>query len=190
MAAQALARALTLEPTAERSPHLTDDIRAAQRGDQRAFESLYRAHGGRVFALCVRLSGNRERAEVLTQDAFVRAWEMLPSFRGEAAFTTWMHRVTVNVVLRSLHNASIRSSREVADERLEEIAPSTHSSVSDSMDLEEAIAQLPEQARIVFVLHDVEGFTHEEIAEQLGIAAGTSKSQLHRARSLLREMLR
>jgi RNA polymerase sigma-70 factor (ECF subfamily) len=186
----AVAIALELRPTTAFNGHLTEEVLDAQRGDTKAFESLYRANAGRVFALCLRLAANRDRAELLTQDAFVRAWEQLHSFRGEAAFSTWMHRLTVNLVTRSLQTQQIRGTRESTREGFDELPASTHPVHAESIDLEKAIARLPEQARIVFVLHDVEGFRHEEIAEQLGVAVGTSKSQLHRARQLLREVLK
>src|SRR5881398_998874 len=141
----------------------SDLIQRAQQGDQAAFEALYRAHVGRVYALCLRLTADRARAEELTQDAFVRAWERLASFRGESAFSSWLYRLTVNVVFLGQR--------------------------AGQLDLERAIAALPPGAREVFVLHDVEGYRHHEIARLNGIAVGTSKAQLFRARRLLREAL-
>lgn len=164
-------------------------IRRARSGDSGAFESLYRSNVGRVYALCLRMTGDSERAERLTQDAFVTAWVKLSTFRGEAAFGSWLHRLTVNVVLQD------RRSRLRRRERIEEAAAEADSPVTRGVspgtriDLERAIAGLPERARLVFVLHDVEGYRHEEIAEMLGTAVGTSKAQLHRARRLLREMM-
>ncbi len=166
-----------------------DDAALAASGDRRAFERLYRQNVNRVFAVCVRMSGDRMRAEELTQDVFVRVWEKLPLFRGESAFSTWVHRLAVNVIL----NARKAEGRERArleadgDEMLEARGSSPHH--GDRMDLEKAIATLPPGARRVFVLHDVEGYKHEEIAEMLGVTAGGSKAQLHRARMLLREAL-
>jgi RNA polymerase sigma-70 factor (ECF subfamily) len=165
-----------------------DDVAAAARGDRRAFERVYREHADRVFALCVRMLGDRVAAEEATQDVFVRVWEKLPGFRGDAAFGTWLHRVAVNVVLTRRKSAGSRDGRIAEDDALEQ-APSRPEAVGDRLDLEGAIAALPRGARTVFVLHDVQGFTHEEIGEQLGISPGGSKAQLHRARMLLRAAL-
>lgn len=173
-------------------------IHRAQQGDQTAFATLYREHVGRVYALCLRLTADPARAEELTQDAFVRAWERLASFRGESAFASWLYRLTVNVVWLDLRTTRRRVARvfptddpatfERPGERAEE-----GSRLGDpglSLDLERAVAALPAGAREVFVLHDVEGYRHDEIAELTGIAVGTSKAQLFRARRLLREALR
>jgi RNA polymerase sigma-70 factor, ECF subfamily len=167
-----------------------EEVRAAQAGDLRAFEALYRANVGRVYALCLRLTGNRTDAEAATQDAFARAWERLGTFRGDSSFRTWMHHVAVNVVLLRHRETTRRLRRveNVADlERLDPVAPSVRH--DERLDLERAIATLPEGARIVFVLYEIEGFSHNEIAERLGLAENTSKAQLHRARSLLRRVL-
>lgn len=164
-------------------------LAAAQAGDPDAFGELYHAHVGRVFALCLRLAGDSQRAEELTQDVFVRAWERLTSYRGESAFSTWLHRLAVNVVLTDRRTAWRRGRRfELTDD------PSAFERAADrpegvAMDLEAAIARLPDGARTIFVLHDVEGFTHDEIADMTGLAAGTSKAQLFRARRLLRKWL-
>jgi RNA polymerase sigma-70 factor (ECF subfamily) len=188
------------------SAHPADALVArAAAGDRGAFEGLYREHVGRVFALCVRMSGDRVAAEELTQDVFVRAWEKLALFRGESAFSTWLHRLAVNVVLhrrkadgirRSRYTSSDEAAEDAGDGAIETAAAasvSPHRSGAagpgDRMDLEAAIAGLPPGARRVFVLHDVEGYKHEEIAGMLGITAGGSKAQLHRARLLLREAL-
>lgn len=164
-------------------------VRRASAGDAEAFGALYRAHAGRVYALCLRLEGDAARATELTQDVFVRAWERLGGFRGESAFGTWLHRLAVNVVLQD-RRAAWRRERRVqpveAPERLEAAAPA---SGAEPLDLERAIAALPPGARAVFVLHDVEGYGHAEIAAMTGIAEGTSKAQLFRARRLLREAL-
>jgi RNA polymerase sigma-70 factor (ECF subfamily) len=165
-----------------------DDVVAAAGGDRRAFERVYRAHVDRVFALAVRMLGDRVLAEEVTQDVFVRVWEKLPGFRGESAFGTWLHRVAVNVLLSRRKTGSIQQRRTADDEALD-LAPGRHDAVGERLDLEGAIAQLPNGARRVFVLHDVEGFTHEEIGDQLGITPGGSKAQLHRARMLLRAAL-
>jgi RNA polymerase sigma-70 factor (ECF subfamily) len=166
-----------------------DDVAAAAAGDRRAFERLYRVHLDRVFSLCARMLGDRTLAEEVTQDVFVRVWEKLPQFRAESAFGTWLHRVTVNVVLSHRKSAGIAQSRTVGDDSAIDAAPSRSVSVAERLDLDAAIAGLPRGARKVFVLHDVEGFTHEEIGSQLGITPGGSKAQLHRARLLLRAAL-
>lgn len=175
-------------PNREPSP-LPPDVTAAAAGDRVAFERLYRAHVARVHGLCLRLLGDRHAAEEATQDAFVRAWRMLPGFRGEAAFGTWLHRVAVSVVLSHRRAAAIRGARSGADDAAAERAPARPEPVGDRLDLDAAIARLPAGARAVFVLHDVEGFTHDEIGARLGITAGGSKAQLHRARMLLRAAL-
>lgn len=164
-------------------------MRRAQQHDMAAFEVLYREHVGRIFALCLRLTGARPAAEDLVQEVFVRAWRKLAAFRGESAFGTWLYRLAVNVVV-----SDRRSRPETAREVLTD-DPAAHESPSPSpapelgMDLERAIATLPDGARRVFVLHDMEGYRHEEIARLLGIAVGTSRAHLHRARALLREVL-
>ncbi len=171
-------------------PELTDLVRRAQDGDETAFRELYHEHAGRIYALCLRLTGDAAAAEERTQDAFVRAWERLATFRGESAFGTWLHRLTVNVVLME-RRGSRRRERRVApasDDPVFERAPAAPAG-ADRLDLERAIALLPAGAREVFVLFDVEGYSHEEIAGMCGIAIGTSKAQLFRARRLLREML-
>jgi len=171
-------------------PELTDLVRRAQDGDETAFRELYHEHAGRIYALCLRLTGDAAAAEERTQDAFVRAWERLATFRGESAFGTWLHRLTVNVVLME-RRGSRRRERRVApasDDPVFERAAAAPAG-ADRLDLERAIALLPAGAREVFVLFDVEGYSHEEIAGMCGIAIGTSKAQLFRARRLLREML-
>lgn len=168
-----------------------DLIARARAGDETAFEALYRAYVGRVYALCLRLEGDGRRAEELTQDVFVRVWQRLGSFRGEAAFGTWLHRLAVNLVLGERRTAWRQGLRVVAGgEQLNDApAPAAVDPPLDAMDLERAIACLPPGARQVFVLHDIEGYQHAEIAQLAGIAEGTSKAQLFRARRLLREAL-
>src|SRR5688572_25677309 len=166
-----------------------DDVAFAASGDRRAFERLYRENVNRVFAVCVRMSGDRMRAEELTQDVFVRVWEKLPLFRGESAFSTWVHRLAVNVILNARKTEGRERARQDPDGEDALELHGTPSHDGERMDLETAIATLPRGARRVFVLHDVEGYKHEEIAEMLGITAGGSKAQLHRARMLLREAL-
>lgn len=167
---------------------MNDTVTRAQQGDPSAFRELYDAHVGRVHALCLRLAGTREEAEEHTQDVFVRVWERLASFRGESAFSTWLHRLTVNEVLQSRRTAGRRSARVTLVDDPASLERVTQSP-APSPDLSHAIAALPEGARTVFVLHDVEGYQHEEIGRMLGIADGTSKAQLFRARRLLRERL-
>jgi RNA polymerase sigma-70 factor, ECF subfamily len=165
-------------------------VRQAQSGDLVAFERLYRDNERKVFGLCFRLSGGPELAEELTQEVFVRAWRKLASFRGESAFSSWLYPLTVNVALSERRSRRRRDARIVAteDPASLERAPRTPAPEA-GFDLEKAMAALPPGARAVFVLHDVEGRTHEEIGKLLGLAAGTSKAQLHRARRLLREAL-
>jgi len=166
-------------------------VKRAQRGDVRAFEALYRAHSKRVYALCRRLCGDVTLAEDLCQETFVRAWTGLASFRGKAAFGTWLHRVAVNTVLGHRRWSDSREDLRAEDlstvEAFSAAKPEGRS--SHSLDLERAIARLPQGARAVFILHDVEGYLHREISEMTGMAVGTSKAHLHRARRLLREAL-
>jgi RNA polymerase sigma-70 factor, ECF subfamily len=167
------------------------DVALAAGGDRQAFERLYREHANRVYSLCTRMTGSRIRGEELTQDVFVRTWEKLPQFRGESAFSTWLHRLAVNVVLNARKTEGKQTSRtedsDVEDDRRDQMSRAPM--LIERMDLAEAIAKLPGGARKIFVLHDVEGYKHEEIAEMLGITSGGSKAQLHRARLLLREAL-
>jgi len=165
-------------------------VNRAVGGDVDAFEKLYRSTVGRVFGLCLRMCGERSLAEELTQEAFVRAWQKLPSFRGDSAFSTWMHRLTVNVVLGHQRSTGRRQMREahVGEDWLGNGAV-TREHPGTAVDLDRAIATLPDRARTVFVLHDVEGYKHSEIAQATGMAVGTSKAQLSRARRLLRKVL-
>jgi RNA polymerase sigma-70 factor, ECF subfamily len=174
---------VTVEPT----------VLAARAGDPDAFAALYDAHAPRVFALCLRMVGDRSAATDLLQDVFVRVWEQLGSFRGESSFSTWLHRLAVNVVLVDARGAARRRQRVAVEGDLRDALPDHGGRAPDvalQLDLERAIASLPAQARAVFVLHDVEGIPHEEIATQLGIATGTARAHLFRARRLLREILR
>lgn len=169
------------------------DVALAAAGDRRAFERLYRAHVNRVLSICTRMCGSRSRGEELTQDVFVRAWEKLPQFRGDAQFSTWIHRVAVNIALTDRKNEARNRKRMVEDESNEGETPLQKASVTpgwgDRMDITAAMESLPRGARQIFVLHDIEGYKHEEIAGMCGITAGGSKAQLHRARLLLREAL-
>jgi RNA polymerase sigma-70 factor (ECF subfamily) len=175
------------------SPDDAADVMLAAKGDRKAFERLYRLHVNRVFTLCTRMCGSRVRGEELTQDVFVRAWEKLPQFRGDAQFSTWIHRVAVNIVLTDRKNEARNRKRMVEEEPEREDTPLQKASVTpgygDRMDITAAMETLPAGAKQIFVLHDIEGYKHEEIAEMCGITAGGSKAQLHRARLLLREAL-
>jgi RNA polymerase sigma-70 factor (ECF subfamily) len=165
-------------------------VRRACAGDEAAFGELYHANAGRIYALCLRLEGDVARAEELTQDVFVRAWERLASYRGESAFSTWLHRLAVNVVLGDRRSAWRREQRvRLTDDPATLERPAMTSPPGARLDLDAAIAALPPGARAVFVLHDVEGYQHGEIAALTGVAEGTSKAQLFRARRLLREAL-
>ena len=150
---------------------------------------LYRENVGRVHALCLRMARDRSEADELTQETFVRVWERLGSFRGDSAFSTWLHRVTVNVVIAELRRRGRWRDRFTSAEAEDFGAAQPAFSAGGDLDLERAIARLSPQARLVFLLHDVEGYQHGEIAELLGLAVGTSKAHLHRARGLLREDL-
>ena len=163
-------------------------IRQAQRSDASAFESLYRLHVDKVYGLCLRMTGNASEAEDCTQEAFIQAWNKMLKFRGDSAFSTWLHRIAVNTVL-----GRIRKSKREQD-RLQAVsdvqpAPIATGDTGELRDLAKAVDRLPERARHVFVLHAVYGYSHDEAAEMLGIAAGTSKAQLHRARRLLAQQL-
>lgn len=169
---------------------MTDLVARACDGDEDAFGDLYRAHAGRIYALCLRLETDAARAEELTQDVFVHAWERLRTFRGESTFGTWLHRLAVNVVLTSRRSAWRRTRRVITaeDPAVFERAME-HPGPGLRLDLDQAIAALPAGARAIFVLHDVEGYQHGEIAALMGVAEGTSKTQLFRARRLLRKAL-
>ncbi len=166
-----------------------DLVRRARRGDARAFEAIYRGQVGRVYALCLRMVADPAQAEELTQEAFVRAWRKLGSFRGSSSLPTWLHRLTVNVVLDFLRSRQRWRSRFTDALPPEPSAPARRDP-AQVVDLERAIARLPPRARAVFVLHDVEGLRHREIARLLDISVGACKAHLHRARHRLREILR
>ncbi len=166
----------------------TADAALATAGDGRAFERLYRAHVARVHSLVRRMIGP-DHADDIAQDVFVRAWTKLSTFRGEAAFGTWLHRLAVNVILARRSTIGTERSRyDQGEDTLDEVA-GRPAVLELSLDFEEAMGRLPDGARQVFVLHDVEGYRHEEIADMLGIVPGTSKSQLHHARMALRKHL-
>ncbi len=166
--------------------------RSAAGGDAGAFEAIYRRHAGRVHGVIVRLVGAQGvRAEDLTQEAFVRAWQALPKFRFESAVSTWLHRLAVTTALMELRSRRGGPRFDEDEDAVDSlgIADSAGNGTALSMDLERAVATLPPRARAVLVLHDVEGWKHEEIANELGMAIGSSKAQLHRARRLLRACL-
>jgi RNA polymerase sigma-70 factor (ECF subfamily) len=169
-------------------------VRKAQHGDVQAFESLYRAHAPAVHALCRRMSGDDGEARDLVQDVFVRAWEKLGTFRGQSSLATWIHRLAVNVVLNHLRVTKRDSLRLIEDAGAPTDDTVFGSRSSDrqldaGMDIDWAVAQLPAGARVVFVLHDVHGYSHDEIAHMTGIAAGTARAQLWRARRALTKLL-
>ena len=166
-----------------------DDVALAAAGDTAAFERVYRAHVARVHGLARRMAGP-EAADELTQDVFVRAWQKLGTFRGDASFATWLHRLAVNVIIERFRSLGTQRDRFLADgEEMLERMSSPRPSGDFRMDFDSALARLPQAARNVFLLHDVEGYKHHEIGSLLGISAGTSKSQLHRARGLMRTHL-
>lgn len=176
-----------------------DAIRLAQEGNAEAFEFIYRLHSRRVYALCLRMVGNTAEAEDLAQEAFLQLFRKIQTFRGESAFSTWLHRLSVNVVLMKLRKKSLpETSLEEMTEPDEESSgprkdvgspdPTLVGSI-DRLNLERAVDQLPPGYKQVFVLHDVQGFEHNEIAKMMGCSIGNSKSQLHKARLRLRELL-
>jgi RNA polymerase sigma-70 factor, ECF subfamily len=191
-----LARQKPAEPVA-----LTEAtaIRLAQVGDAAAFEFLYQLHGRRVYALCLRMVSNPADAEDLAQEAFLQLFRKISTFRGESAFSTWLHRMTVNVVLMRLRKKSLPTDSldETIDPDAENSAPKRDvgapdlrlSGAVDRVNLERSIDKLPPGYRTVFVLHDVQGYEHNEIADIMGCSVGNSKSQLHKARTRLRELL-
>lgn len=175
--------AVTSDPSEQ-----TLDVRRAVAGDARAFERIYRSTVPRIHALARRMAGE-EVAEDLTQEVYLRAWTRLHTFRGDARFETWLHRLAVNLILTRRERLRRDAARNVTGESFLERVAGRVRSPGTRMDLEAAMGTLPDRARDVFLLHDVEGYKHEEIGEMLGINPGTSKSQLHRARMLLRRYL-
>lgn len=167
----------------------SDYVARAAGGDVRAFEQLYRTHLPRVHSLVRRMTGGGDTDE-LTQDVFVRVWQKLGSFRGDSAFTTWLHRLAVNVIIERFRTDATRRKRLHDGEDIFEVLAAPARLGDFSMDFEAAMLKLPDGARQIFVLHDVEGYKHHEIATLLEISAGTSKAQLHRARMMLRKHLR
>ena len=176
----------------------SESIRLAQQGDAAAFERLYRLHSRRVYALCLRMVGNTAEAEDLTQEAFLQLFRKISTFRGESAFSTWLHRLAVNVVLMRLRKKSgteasleeITEPDEEGSARRDFGTPDLRLSGSiDRVNLQRAVEQLPPGYKAIFVLHDVQGYEHNEIAGIMGCSVGNSKSQLHKARTRLRELL-
>lgn len=186
-------------PTEVRELGEAEAIRRAQQGDAEAFERIYRLHNRRVYALCLRMVGNTAEAEDLTQEAFMQLFRKIGTFRGESAFSTWLHRLAVNVVLMRLRKKTLtETSLEEVTEPDEDAGgprkdiggPDLRLSGSvDRVNLERAVEQLPPGYRSVFVLHDVQGYEHNEIATIMNCSIGNSKSQLHKARMRLRELL-
>jgi RNA polymerase sigma-70 factor (ECF subfamily) len=169
---------------------MEDLVLRAQQGDLAAFEQIYRDNVGRVFALCLRLAGSREQAEELTQETFIRAWKGLGTYRPGSRFRAWLRTVALNVFFSDRRSRRRRQRWETRPEDPDRWDPPARAAEPQTgLDLERAIARLPRGARQVFVLHDLEGLRHEEIGRRLGLSAGTSKAQLHRARKLLREVL-
>ena len=168
---------------------------AASKGDMVAFEEIYQRHHRRVYSICLRMLQNAYEAEDLTQDVFIQLYRKIGSFRGDSAFTTWLHRLTVNQVLMHFRKRNVKFEKtteegETPDQTVPGTADPDRMPIVDKIALENAIDQLPTGYKNVFVLHDVEGFEHEEVARILGCSVGTSKSQLHKARLKLRKLLK
>jgi len=167
---------------------VNDDVALAAAGDGSAFERLYRTHVARIHSLTRRMLGSHDADEV-TQDIFVRTWQKLGQFRGDSQFSTWLHRLAVNVVIERRRSFAIQRERMTDDPLALDMVTVAPARADLRVDFEAAIEQLPPGAREIFVLHDVEGYKHREIAAMLDITSGTSKRQLHRARMLLRKHL-
>jgi len=186
------------QPAATASPSKAELIARAQRGEEKAFEAIFHQHKQHVYSVCLRMTGNAAEAEELTQEAFLQAFRKIQTFRGESAFSTWLHRLSVNTVLMRLRKKTISetpleesANGEEFDEPQREFGapdPMLTGSI-DRMDLERALAQLAPGYKRAFVLHDVQGYQHNEIAAMLGLSIGGSKSQLHKARAKLRKLL-
>jgi RNA polymerase sigma-70 factor, ECF subfamily len=187
---------IAANPEAEIAPRSDHALAiAAGRGDMTAFEEIYERHHRRVYSLCLRMTQNVAEAEDLAQEAFIQLFRKIGSFRGESAFTTWLHRLTVNQVLMHFRKRSVKLERttEEGDIPVQVVRGTENPNkmpVIDRISLESALKELPPGYRSVFVLHDIEGHEHEEIAKMLGVAVGTSKSQLHKARMKLRRLLK
>lgn len=187
-----------IEKTENPAVFRSSDHELAQRaasGDMPAFEQIYQKHNRRVYSLCLRMTQNPPEAEDLTQEVFIQLFRKLGSFRGDSAFTTWLHRLTVNQVLMHFRKRSVRDEKTTEDgETPDQVLPGSENPLNmpivNRLALNKAIAQLPNGYRTVFILHDVEGYEHEEIGRILKVSIGTSKSQLHKARMKLRILLR
>ena len=188
----------TARKTQDTRPTEAEAIERAKQGDGEAFEILYNLHKRRVYSLCLRMTANTAEAEDLTQEAFLQLFRKISTFRGESAFSTWLHRMAVNVVLMRLRKkglpvVSLEETMETDDESARKepgaLDPSLAGSI-DRLQLQRAVGDLPPGYRSVFVLHDVEGYEHNEIAEMAGCSIGNSKSQLHKARVKLRDLLK
>ena len=179
---------VTLDAKRFAATGLDSDVALAARGDASAFERLYRAHVARIHSLARRMLGPLEADEV-TQDVFVRTWRKLNTFRGDAAFGTWLHRLAVNVVIERRRSFAVQRERMTDDPAALDRVTVAPVRGDLRVDFEQALAHLPAGAREIFVLHDVEGYKHREIASLLDITSGTSKRQLHRARMLMRKQL-
>ncbi len=187
------AQASSSPPITEATPDF-ELTQLAASGDLGAFEMLYKKYHRRTYSLCLRMTNNVPEAEDLTQEAFIQLFRKVGSFRGESAFTTWFHRLTVNQVLMHFRKRSVKNEKTTEDgETPEHLIPrpkgKANLPILNRLDLTKAIGQLPPGYKAVFVLHDVEGYEHSEVAEMLGVSVGTSKSQLHKARLKLRGLL-
>lgn len=181
------------------SPSLIETIRMAQRGDAAAFEFIYRLHCRRVYALCLRIARDPNEAEDLTQEAFLQLFRKIDTFRGESAFSSWLYRLTANIALMRFRKKKLNSTSldQLTTNDAEKSAPREEfgatdlrlTGLFDRVNLQKAIDQLPEGCKALFILHDVKGYQHNEIAKMVGCPIGTSKSQVHRARKRLRKIL-
>jgi RNA polymerase sigma factor (sigma-70 family) len=186
----------TLPSVSQADARVDDDtllVARARKGDVAAFEQLYRSTIPRVFALCLRMTADEQRARELAHDAFVKAWESLDSYRGEAGFQSWMHRLTVNVVLQDVRSTRRREARVHLSDDDQSPVDAPHDDqqmdLATRLELQEALARLTPDARRVVVLHDIAGYRHDEIAALLGVASGTVRARLHHARKQLREWM-
>jgi RNA polymerase sigma-70 factor (ECF subfamily) len=187
------------KPLKQDAPSLKEAIRLAQQGDAAAFETIYQMHSRRVYALCLRMVGDAVEAEDLTQEAFLQLFRKIHTFRGESAFSSWLHRLTANIVLMRFRkkrpatvslDEMVRPDDEKERHAFETGVPDLRlTGLFDRVNLHAALAQLPEGYKSMFLLHDVHGYEHNEIATMLGCSVGNSKSQLHKARKRLRELL-
>lgn len=188
-----------MSSTASQNDQLSELIARAQRGEEKAFEAIFHQYKKRVYSLCLRVIGNTAEAEELTQEAFLQLFRKIHTFRGESAFSTWLHRISLNIVLMRMRKKTVSVTPLEGSTREEEFdePPMEFGTPDlalmgaiDRVRLERAIAQLPPGYRRAFILHDVHGYQHNEIAERLGMSVGNSKSQLHKARMTLRNLLR